>query len=760
MREPSNKHFVYANYGLDDDEIDFFEIDSDTGYVQKCGTREAFEKWYELSKKAGNDNAYNEILKMVDMDEYCNYMAVEFYLGNWDWMRNNVKAWRSVDESGRFRYVLFDLDGSFSLGTDIFTSFEAKKINTFSALYGEPVSAWTKEVEPVTIFLNMLQNKRFCRHFIDAFCIVAGSVYDPVRCDSLIRKWTAYVEPMQIMNDNGYGKNSSPWGTANGVINALNNRQDMMIQTLKDYAPLKLEHTEAQRVKLSSNISEASLLVNGQTIPTGKFDGRLFAPVTLRTEAPMGYVFNGWKVVKGANEREVLIKSRDSWTYYDKGSLDGKNWTSMGYGTSAWKTGLAPLGYGVGNGFFATTLNYGGDGSNKYPTYYFRKVFTLNAQPTPSERFLLSYTADDGFVVYVNGIEAGRYNMPAGTVSYSTLAASYAAAGFDHGKMELSGSLFKKGINNIAIEVHNGGLASSDICWDASLEQVKRDEMVIGKEQEISLPEGDIELMACYSRDNSGLSENVSPIVINEISTANSIYVSEYYKKDDWVELYNMTDEEIDLKGMYLSDDIDNPKKYQIDADGREINTLIPAHGFKIIWCDKRDPISQLHAPFKLGNEDNACVLLTAADGSWADTLIYCAHTGRESVGRFPDGGINVYRMARPTIEKRNAWNSYTEKCEAKLNEISSPKEHERDFANNGAMNITFRNNVLYIRSEEEPNVTLTICTIGGAVVFSQVLHLYDGKENVSLPPLLPGSYIATAMAMDGERCSIKFLMK
>ena len=759
MREPSNKHFVYANYGLDEMEIDFFEIDSDTGYVQKCGTREAFERWYRLSKNAGDDDAYNEILKMVDIDEYCNYMAVEFYLGNWDWMRNNVKAWRPADKDGRFRYILFDLDGSFSLGSNIFTAFEEKQINTFSTLYGEPVSAWTKEVEPVTIFLNMLQNAHFRRQFIDAFCLVAGSVYDPVRCDSLIRRWTEYVAPMQVLDDNGYRKNSSPWSTAKDVINNLSNRQNLMYQTLKNYEPLKLGNTEGQHVKLSSNIQEARLSVNGQTVPTGKFNGQLFGLVTLRAEAPMGYVFDGWKKVDENPESETLIRMGDKWTYYDKGNLDGKNWTSIGYSTSIWGNGAAPLGYGNGNKDFNTIISYGNDGNQKYSTYYFRKVFTLSSAPSEDETMRLNYLVDDGFVVYINGVEAGRYNMPSGDISYNTLASNYAAVGYDSGSVEISNNFFKNGLNCLAVEVHNKSRSSSDICWDASLVKERKTETYIGSEAEIGLPVGNFELIACFSKTSTGSSESaICPVVINEVSAANSIFVSEYYKKDDWVELYNMTDEEIDLRGMFLSDDIDNPKKYQIDADGREINTLIPAHGFKIIWCDKRDPISQLHAPFKLGNEDNACVLLTAADGSWADTLVYCAHTGRESVGRFPDGGINVYRMARPTIEKRNAWNSYTEKWEPGLSEISSPKE--RDFTNNGAMSITFRNNVLHIRSEEEQNVTLTICTIGDALVFSQVLHLYDGKENVSLPPLLPGAYIATAMAMDGERCSIKFLMK
>ena len=67
-----------------------------------------------------------------------------------------------------------------------------------------------------------------------------------------------------------------------------------------------------------------------------------------------------------------------------------------------------------------------------------------------------------------------------------------------------------------------------------------------------------------------------------------------------------------------------------------------------------------LHANFKLKNTDGALVLLSASDYSWQDTLIYQAHSGRETVGRFPNGGRQLYRSSHPTIEKGNALNSYS----------------------------------------------------------------------------------------------------
>ena len=67
----------------------------------------------ELSEHINDNNVYDEIQKLLDIDEFTNYMAIELYLGNSDWPNNNVKGYRSQDD-GRFRFILFDLDQSFN----------------------------------------------------------------------------------------------------------------------------------------------------------------------------------------------------------------------------------------------------------------------------------------------------------------------------------------------------------------------------------------------------------------------------------------------------------------------------------------------------------------------------------------------------------------------------------------------------------------------------------------------------------------------
>ncbi|MBP5381678.1 MAG: CotH kinase family protein [Bacteroidaceae bacterium] len=764
MREPNNKHYVYANYGLEDDEIDQFEMSPDSGYVQKCGTYESMQRWYNLAKNCADNETYEEIKRMVDIDEFCNYMAVEFYLGGTDWPQNNVKGFKPIMDGGRFRFILFDLDGTFATNSP-FATFAGKKNYTFDKLYGEDVSNITKEIELVTIFLNMLNNATFRKQFIDTFCLVAGSVFDPDRCEEIINELANRVDSSQRIWNEVYGGGSNPWSTANSLISNLSSsRQTSMISTMRSYSPFNLSLKTAQSVQLSANIEEARLLVNDLPVPTNKFKGQLFAPITFKAQAPVGYKFTGWKLVEGtSNNASTLIPTESEWKYYDQGSLDGINWTASNYDDSAWDSGQAPLGYYVGGDRYTNTfLDYGGNTNSKRPTYYFRKSITLSETPSSEDVFTLDFIIDDGYIIYVNGTEAGRYNMPSGTITYSSFATSYAPNNPDSGSQTLDASLFKRGTNVIAVEIHNNSANSTDIYWEGSLthSSTSTEGNIICADEEYEMPSsGNMVLEACYEEMTDAEKEEAdivtTPIVINEISAGNSIYVNDYFKKDDWVELYNTTNNDIDLEGMYMTDRSEKPTKYRITANGTHASTIIPAHGYKVIWCSKRNTQDELHANFKLDNVDGTVIRIMAADKSWADSIVYCAHNGDQTVGRYPDGGKDVYLMTQPTINATNQLNTY-----ATAWEYVGPEDAINDVlsSRNGGMSIAYIGNQLLVKSEENQDVVVSVYTTAGVLVMYQGLNLGNGHDRVSVASLQPGIYVARVKDSEGNECATKFI--
>ena len=155
--------------------------------------------------------------------------------------------------------------------------------------------------------------------------------------------------------------------------------------------------------------------------------------------------------------------------------------------------------------------------------------------------------------------------------------------------------------------------------------------------------------------------DSLSPICINEVSAANDIYVNEYGKRADWIELYNRGQEPLDVSQWFFSDEEQNPTKYQIDA-AKGVNTVIRPNGHLVIWCDGKSSVSEPHLPFKLKNADNNTLILQSEDGRWKDSMSYNTHSSKETVGRYPDGGSNSWTFYHPTIGTPNMVTIYDSK--------------------------------------------------------------------------------------------------
>ena len=422
---------------------------------------------------------------------------------------------------------------------------------------------------------------------------------------------------------------------------------------------MKLSGVKKHNVQLAADIEGANVYINGLQVPYAYFNGQLFAPVKIEAKAPVGYTFAGWK--QKATATNQIVKLNDTWKYYDKGAAPS-NWTATSFNDNGWASGQAPLGYGMTG--VKTTVSYGPNVSSKYPTTYFRKTIKLESTPTRSDIFLLNYQIDDGFVVYVNGREAGRFQMPSGNITFNSFASSYAGDAPLTGTIEISSSLFKSGDNVIAVEIHNNKADSRDIFWAAevftTMGSTSGDFVSTDPVINLSSSDNTVSFIACFTpiSDAEKATQGLTPVRINEVSAQNGIYVNEQFKRNDWLELYNTTGNPIDVEGMYLTNSPKNPKKYKITKGDSQAGTIIPAHGYLVIWCDGLETVSQLHANFKLDNNKGDLVL-TAADESWSDQFTYTRHNGDQTVGRYPDGAAEVFMMNIPTIEKANIKTSY-----------------------------------------------------------------------------------------------------
>jgi hypothetical protein len=159
------------------------------------------------------------------------------------------------------------------------------------------------------------------------------------------------------------------------------------------------------------------------------------------------------------------LQKGSQWTYLDNGSdLGAVNWKALAYDNAAWAEGTAPLGYGDPA---TTVISYGPDASNKYITTYFIKDIEVDLA-TVAETVQFGVRRDDGVIVYVNGVEAFRMNMPADPITYLTHSSTI-VDGADEKRyftQNLPKTIFQNGVNRIAVEVHNRDGQSSDLGFD------------------------------------------------------------------------------------------------------------------------------------------------------------------------------------------------------------------------------------------------------------------------------------------------------
>ena len=140
-------------------------------------------------------------------------------------------------------------------------------------------------------------------------------------------------------------------------------------------------------------------------------------------------------------------------------------------------------------------------------------------------------------------------------------------------------------------------------------------------------------------------------VFINELMAINDAIISdEDGDNSDWIELYNAGPSAVDLSTYFLTDDPDDPQKWQFPA------ISIPENCFLVIWAsgkDRKDADSELHLNFKLDGDGEYAGLMDS-QGFIVDSVSWGQQEADVSLGRFPDGEKNLIPLQTPTPGEPN----------------------------------------------------------------------------------------------------------
>lgn len=163
----------------------------------------------------------------------------------------------------------------------------------------------------------------------------------------------------------------------------------------------------------------------------------------------------------------TLLPRGSQWRWRYAAGAWPTGWQSTSFADSAWKSGAAPLGWGSGT---RTAVTPEGTPASKPLSIQFRSKFTIPTDKVISD-VRLSFRADDGAVIYVNGIEISRVNLPSGGLSansYATAAPNAATAAQLH-TVTIPASALRSGTNTIAASTHLNWRATPTVSFDAEV---------------------------------------------------------------------------------------------------------------------------------------------------------------------------------------------------------------------------------------------------------------------------------------------------
>ena len=320
IRERSNEDNIYSNYNKLE-ELDMIEI----SHEQENGVdkfieefKESDEEFYNSFKAFYSEKGHTleEYEQWLDVSEYLNVIAMNFFYGNIDFPGNNLVFWRPNDddnESGlpkRFRVIVKDTD--FGLGL----YGRQNNYNTISLFYNpsyDSANAWAF-TEPATRLLkNMLEDPDILKMFINKCCVFMGDFMNGKGTGEIIDLIKAEAMEEFVAHRDKYN-NGGGWGwwqpdNRSDIENKFNSAKSWAEGRPKNFYKFigdQWNLGSPVALTVNKNAQDVALNINGVDVTNKTFDGKFFANRELKITgtAPEGQEIVGW-ILSGGKTGEV-----------------------------------------------------------------------------------------------------------------------------------------------------------------------------------------------------------------------------------------------------------------------------------------------------------------------------------------------------------------------------------------------------------------------------------------------------------------------
>jgi hypothetical protein len=235
------------------------------------------------------------------------------------------------------------------------------------------------------------------------------------------------------------------------------------------------------------------------------------------------------------------------------------------------------------------------------------------------------------------------------------------------------------------------------------------------------------------------------PLLINEYSASNRNFNDGFNRNEDWIELYNSDpDTYFNLSGYYLSNNIDNPTKWQIQGG------VIPPNSRVLVFCSNRDISSGtvLHANFDLTQTDADEIVIADPSGNVIESVEMFVTQTNHSYGRTTNGAAtwSIFSTPTPGQSNANGFSDYATKPTLSVAPGRYPGPITVALSSAGA-----NEQIRYTTNGATPTATSTLYVGPIPVAVSTVIR---ARSFSTIPGILPG-FIETNTYFINENSSL-----
>ncbi len=228
IRERVDEHYIERQYDLDIDEFDILE----NNYEIISGHHDEFIDFIADidSMDFSLDDNYALLEEKVNIPGTIDYMIVEFYLNNTDWLTNNIKYWKAKNDTAKWNYLLYDVDIAFGGGDWV-----VPELNFMDSLFTKEF--FDNKPNPI-LYRGMFQNEGFRHQFINRYADLLNSFFLPDSMRQQVMKIADGIDLEMI-------RHRDKWGAGNYLF-WVNNINDEIFNYVDERPAYARDHIEDQ----------------------------------------------------------------------------------------------------------------------------------------------------------------------------------------------------------------------------------------------------------------------------------------------------------------------------------------------------------------------------------------------------------------------------------------------------------------------------------------------------------------------------------